>query len=289
MNNAIKNIWAVICYPLIYMGVQLVISFIYIFALTFTVIIKILISGENIRLDGIEELLLSHADLKIPLAISAAAAFVIIFLILRKEWKSERFLGVSGIRIPPVLLCAALGIALNILIMCVFSVISVPQAKDSPVEEMIGDNLIFEIITIALMVPFLEEIIFRGIVLKRLTRITRRHTAVFLQGVVFGLIHFNLDFINPNVDQVLYAFILGIIIGYIYIWFGSVWYAVSVHGAFNLTPIILIRIFGSDEINLLWFLAVSFVVFIVSAVSLSVLAERGKKDGHITGVGFKNN
>jgi len=279
MKNAIKNIWKIICYPLMYLGVQIVVSFIYIFAVGIAFAVKHIfdnaISGGDLmfgsfdNFDNIEELIMSWVDIRIPVILSSVICFLIVWLIIRKQWKADKFWSAGNLRISPPLLCISLGAALNVLTICILSMIPIAQ-QPQPFDDIIGNNFIIDFIMVALLAPVVEEIIFRGIVQKRLTKMMNARSAVFLQALIFGIVHLNLL-------QGVYAFVLGMIIGYIYHWFDSIWVAVILHIAFNGTSIALFYIFGDSDINLFYFLAIAAVVFIFSMASLVAMAERVKK------------
>jgi membrane protease YdiL (CAAX protease family) len=116
-------------------------------------------------------------------------------------------------------------------------------------------------------VPVLEEIIFRGAVHKYTSRLMSRHAAVFLQALIFGFIHL-------NIIQGVYAFFLGVIIGYIYLWFDSIYVAIAVHVAFNGTNIALLYLFGDSEIDLFYFLIMAVIGFIGSMAGIAFFAHK---------------
>jgi len=271
MKKIIKSIWKIICYPLLYMGIQLIIYFAYTFVIGIILGIKLGIeiaaSGEAFPPQNeINEMAASWIDLRIPVIISIFITFILIFLIIGKEWKSDEFWNISKIKASPILLCILLGAALNAFTISIVSML--PHSwQRQPIDGMIGDNIIIEIIGLALLVPILEEIIFRGIVLKRLTKTMKLQVALILQALIFAVIHFNLL-------QGTYAFILGIIIGAVYIRFDSIWYAVALHVIYNSTSIIIIHIAGDSELNLLYFMVISILILMVSSIGLIILAHK---------------
>jgi len=274
MKKVIKNIWKIICYPLIYLGAQIFVSVIYILALGILVAAKVILDnvifGISLNFDNIEDLIFSWVDFRIPVILSSAVTLFIIWLILRKQWKADRFWRFDNLRAAPPLLCVALGAALNVLTICILAMIPISQPPQ-PLDDIIGNNMILDLLMVALLAPVVEEIIFRGTVQKRLIKMTNVRGAIFLQAVIFGVVHL-------NIIQGIYAFVLGIIIGYAYYWFDSIWVAIVLHVAFNGTSIMLYYIFGDSEINLLYFLLIAAVVFIISMASLVAIAERLKKN-----------
>ncbi|MCL1858131.1 MAG: CPBP family intramembrane metalloprotease [Oscillospiraceae bacterium] len=290
MGRFIKNIWKIICYPLMYIGIQVAVTFIYMIVFSIAVGLKIgiesSVTGEPFQMDNIYENIydLIMSQMMIPVVISVFVTVLIIFLILRKEWAAEKFWNFARFKISPFLLCISLGAALNVLTICIIAMIPIPP-QPSPIDEIVGNNMIIDLLIISVFTPVLEEIIFRGIVLKRLNKMMRRHTAVFLQALIFGIIHLNLL-------QGIYAFFLGVIIGYIYLWFDSIYVAIAVHCAYNATSLILFYIFGDSDVNIFYFLVISALVFIISIASLVALAERQEKKAYshnLTGGNGNNN
>ena len=264
------------CYPLLYLGIQIAVSVTYGIGYAFYIGIKIgierAISGEpvDITADSLSEMMLSEMNLMIPVILSVVTAIVIIFLILRKEWKREKFWRISKLKISPMLLCFIFGAAANILTICILAIFGVSE-EPSVLDDLLGNNIILDFLSVAILAPVLEEIIFRGIVLNRLNKMTGRNAAIILQALIFGFIHLNLL-------QGIYAFFLAIFIGYIYLWFDSVWYAIIVHVAYNGTNLFLLYLLGDSEVDLFYFLIISAAFVIISMAGMVALADRKEKE-----------
>lgn len=276
MKKVFLNIWRVICYPLLYLGVQVVVTLVYLLVVIVPLSIRAGIesagSGGGLGGQDFVGFVLSRIDYKIPVIVSVFAAFLIMFLILRKQWKADRVWNFKHFG-PVVVFCLGVGFSMNILTNCVLSLLPLRQYS-SPVDDIAGVSFVFDFFVFALTAPVLEEIIFRGTVQKRLVKMMNLHAAVILQAFIFGLIH--LDLI-----QGAYAFVLGIIIGYIYHWYDSIWFACAIHIAFNGTSVLLLYIFGETEVNLFYFMLTALGFFAVSAASLIVFAKniKGLKSG----------
>ncbi|MCG8541725.1 MAG: CPBP family intramembrane metalloprotease [Clostridia bacterium] len=65
-------------------------------------------------------------------------------------------------------------------------------------------------VSICIIAPVFEEIIYRGIILEQLSKRYSITTSIIVSGLIFGLIHFNLH-------QSVNAFFIGLILGFIYI------------------------------------------------------------------------
>lgn len=120
----------------------------------------------------------------------------------------------------------------NIVGILVNTLISFLKGTDviNPLEGLVGtSSIIPTIIFIGILSPIVEEIVFRGVLLNKL-RIYGDKTAVWFTALTFGLFH-------GNLSQFFYAFVLGLIFGYLVIRTNTIKYAVILH--------IIVNLFGS--------------------------------------------
>jgi membrane protease YdiL (CAAX protease family) len=97
--------------------------------------------------------------------------------------------------------------------------ISTPVTVGPTVGEDYG--LALQFITMAVIPAFVEELLFRGLVLSNLLP-HGKSLAVVASGVLFGVMH-------QNFSQLLYATVAGIALGYIYVASRSIWPCVLLH------------------------------------------------------------
>lgn len=98
---------------------------------------------------------------------------------------------------------------------------------------------VISVLSIGIVFPIVEEAVFRGIMLRRLREKCTVHKAVIIHATVFSLYHLNLY-------QIPYTFVFGLLLGYLYIWSGSLWPVIIVHMVNNLLSSILVQ-FGNPE------------------------------------------
>ena len=91
-------------------------------------------------------------------------------------------------------------------------------------------SLLTQIIGLGLIVPIVEELLFRGVIFRRLRREFGRKAAVGISALIFGLIH-------GNLVQFIYAFILGALFAYLYELLGIIWVPICLHITANLVAI----------------------------------------------------
>ena len=134
-----------------------------------------------------------------------------------------------------------------------------------------GSTLALEILGTCIIIPFLEELLYRGIVYQRLKAFLGVKTAIVLSAVIFGAMHFNLV-------QFLYATAVGLFLAVIMEQEG-LGAAMAAHMVTNLVSVL------RSETKLFHFMDASMtgsvictVVESVLIVVLLVLAFRGGKE-----------
>ena len=85
-----------------------------------------------------------------------------------------------------------------------------------------GANFLF----LGILAPVFEELFYRKAIIDRLRRYGDL-PAILISGVIFGLMH-------GNFSQVFYTTAIGILLGYIYLKTGNVFYTISLHMAYNI-------------------------------------------------------
>lgn len=101
----------------------------------------------------------------------------------------------------------------------------------SPVTEMMSDLSPSLILYACLVAPFMEELLFRGMLLSR-ARVFGDRTAVFFTAILFGLMH-------GNLTQLLYGTAIGVILGYVAVKTNSIRYTVLMHALINSYGIVM--------------------------------------------------
>ena len=106
--------------------------------------------------------------------------------------------------------------------------------------KMIGGKFWSSFLLAAIFAPIFEEWLCRGMVLRGLLSKMKPGWAIVVSALFFALIH-----MNPW--QALNAFIIGVIMGYIYYKTGSLWLTMLVHFVNNGTAVVLGQISGVED------------------------------------------
>jgi len=130
--------------------------------------------------------------------------------------------------------------------------------------------LIFYVLSLTVAPAFIEEIIFRGIVMQSL----RRFGDVFAlaaSSLIFGIFHLNLI-------QMPYAFILGLCIGYFVMRTGSLWVGVIIHFVNNSIATVFEFLYPTMTEESWYFanLAYNLICIILSVIALALVLAKYK-------------
>lgn len=200
--------------------------------------------------------LLNGAIMELTVISNVIAIFACIFLavIFRKKRPLDAIdVDLSFDKKPLVLgACALLGIFGQIAILFVLNIISFPDAWTKLLEEnnsQISEAGAFmQILAVAVMAPLAEEIIFRAGIQGSLSRGLPKWVAIVASALIFGIMH-------GNPIGIIYATVLGILMGWIYSEFNSIIPSMVFHLAFNSMSLIISLFDG-----------IPFIICIISTV-----------------------
>ena len=100
-------------------------------------------------------------------------------------------------------------------------------APDNPVGTSLSTgNMLLNAVLVGIAFPILEEVVFRKLLCSRLLPLGEKK-AVVISAAIFGLIH-------GNLYQFAYAFLLGLVFGYVYVKTGKIIYTIVFHCIINL-------------------------------------------------------
>lgn len=136
--------------------------------------------------------------------------------------------------------------------------------------------LLVELFSTAILVPVMEELAFRGVLLSALKRFGSSF-AVIVSALIFALVH--LDFSN-----VVFAFLAGLVFGLIYYYTENLWLSVIIHALNNGFAVLgssLPGLVGADEMTLQVLLM--DIPLVVGLVSILILVIYKRKRLHLPG------
>lgn len=111
-------------------------------------------------------------------------------------------------------------------------------ATDAPYE------LYFNIFVIAIIPAIGEEIIFRGILQKNISRIFNNpHIGIWVAAIIFSAIHFQFQGFIPRM-------LLGALLGYLFYWTGNLWIPIIAHLVNNGFQVVAQYLYKEDMSNM---------------------------------------
>lgn len=106
--------------------------------------------------------------------------------------------------------------------------------------ELFLGNIVLVFLTVAIIAPVVEEIIFRGIILRGFLRRYSVVKALILSSLLFGFIHL-------NITQFITAFLVGLLLGWIYYKTNSLLFVILAHALHNASFVIFYWLFGLEQ------------------------------------------
>lgn len=89
------------------------------------------------------------------------------------------------------------------------------------------------VVVIALVPAISEELVFRGVIQKNLVRWFSPHVGVWLGAAIFSAIHFQFFGFVPR-------FVLGLVLGYLYLWSGNILVSMAAHFTQNAFQLLML-------------------------------------------------
>jgi membrane protease YdiL (CAAX protease family) len=157
-----------------------------------------------------------------------------------------------------------LAIAFGVVIQLVFSIVVDPllaRWTGTPVDVSSLDgmrgNLVNYLIMLAIgwvLGGFLEEMLFRGYLLKRIRIVLGDHPAATVIAVLLPALAFGLAHSYQDTAGMISTGLIGAILGALFVWYrGNLWLPILVHGFSNVVGITLIYTSGDRVLNTLLF------------------------------------
>ena len=242
--HPVMQIWRVIYPILIHLGISMAVSI----AFSMFFIWKV-ISGTDISnsYDVVEKI---NSSTLYQLILTSVLSGVITFFLYWKDQQRRKagFLGQGEdfVWSPPVIWFSVIILAiagsqmLNDLIL-VFRLNEIfPYYSQMTDDTMTGQPVWLLFLTVGLLAPAAEELIFRGLVFRRMKDFMNPWAAIILSALLFGIYH-------GNMIQFLYASLMGILLAVIYHRTGTLWTSILAHLVANLWSL-----FGNSWWSSMW-------------------------------------
>lgn len=199
-------------------------------------VIGYMITNKTKNADEVQKSLMSNGY--IVTTVAAVIALGIFFLVLRKKeqnlWQRCSFKKINGSAIGKITL---LAISITMFSCSVVYLTASKFESYNKVNESLSSahGSILAMISVVILMPMFEEILFRGLIFNELRKNVNIVVAIILQALIFAVFH-------GNILQGIYTFILGIILSLLYMWTKSLWANILCHIVYNLFGTIIIPI-----------------------------------------------
>ena len=256
--------------PGIFMGCSFVVSIIYAVILVFSVFSTMPYNPYSspygsYELENRLNEMLSMDNLMIMTGLNALICSIVFFFMHRrakKNFANDTARPRSGPGVMAVVCVAA--VAFNVLLVALFSFLP-DWLFEGGLESSSAWWL--DLAVAGLLAPVAEEFCFRLMAFNHFRRGIAFWPANFIQAGLFGLVHMNMM-------QSLYAFALGLFLGWIYERTRSIWAPILTHIFFNSANIALVYLIGDVDFSPFLLLIPAFIVSACGIAALRPLTER---------------
>ena len=194
-------------------------------------VFPILVHFLALQLTGI----LGSGDAAFQTMLAAVITMPLFFWLYRKDqnlWRKEKR-KITWIQWIIVIVAAA---GLNILFSALMSFLVSDYGITSESQDaLLSSRMLFQILGMGIAVPVTEELIFRGLVYRKLERYVSVKKAVLLGAAIFAVYH-------GNLLQILFAFPMGIILNLLYHRYEDLRVPILFHAVSNLMAVLLTAI-----------------------------------------------
>jgi membrane protease YdiL (CAAX protease family) len=106
----------------------------------------------------------------------------------------------------------------------------------------VGDPIltIVSVLAIVVLVPVIEELLFRGFLQSWLVSRFTPFTSIALSSAIFTMVHFSPSQGIANAELMTGLFLLALFLGYLYQRQGSLWASIGLHCTFNAVSVTMI-------------------------------------------------
>jgi len=198
--------------------------------------------------------------------LAVGITFWIVYSIRKRKTNIKTFhFKINNKRTIPLVIVAMIALYFGI-IGPIISLIPVPEFLKQIFIDLAKQTNVFSFISMVIVAPIFEELIFRGIMLDGLLKKYSPKKSILISSILFGLVH-----LNPW--QFIGALIIGVFIGWVYYHSKSISLAIIIHAANNLRGYIEMRLTDYDSSSMSETLVDSYggILNFVLVITISLL------------------
>lgn len=250
-----------LCYLTLFLGAQVLVML----PVAIAAIIRSAVEGAAVDQEALTQLLMEQS-MAFSLVANMLTLFIVMAFYLIRRKKFSEALWLRRVEAPALWAGAALAPALYVTVSV--GLLALPEAWLESYNEAssgITSGGMVGILAVVAAAPVVEEVIFRGLIMTRLSRAMPGWLAVVLSAVIFGACHGDPVWFG-------YTFPLGVFFGFLDLRAGSIWPSILGHMVFNAIGQAADLLPDSDGAVLGFFLAL-----LVSAILFPILDRKGLK------------
>ncbi len=275
-KNYVLEIWRIVYPVIVYLGLSLVVGIAFSIVLTTQLMMTVDLSSMS-PTEVTEFVLNKYMEKALIISmisgVLSLCLTVPLFFLDKKKAKREGGLKKYGsVKIVDMLLIFILGIfaciSINYLI-SISGLINIFPGYEQLAEMIYESSFFTQLLFTVLIAPVVEEFLFRGIIYKRLTNWCKPLVAGIISSAIFGAIHLNMI-------QFIYAFIIGMMLAYLYEKYKKIWVPILFHAAANGCSILTTKynVFSSLEATTEGTALIVVISTLLMLVMLFVLIKR---------------
>ncbi|WP_177199520.1 CPBP family intramembrane glutamic endopeptidase [Clostridium frigidicarnis] len=155
------------------------------------------------------------------------------------------------------------AIGLFVVSMSIMNLVGYIDVLSDSIEELGKPiNCPMGILSMVILIPIFEETLFRGLIFRELRNNINIIVGLIIQALIFSAFY-------DIFMQMRYSFVIGLILGIIYYWNGSIWASIIPHAVYNGCVILMFKIgyMKAGKLNLLY-LVFGMIIFIIGMTLL---------------------
>lgn len=274
MKNVLIALGKAICYTLLFVTMQFIVSFAVMLASGIGYAAEQLALSGGIDYDSLISVIYSGAAANAALItlisnVCTLGILLAFFALRKKDMLKE--INASPIPALAYVPLSVMGMCFAVLVTFIMGILPISEevwAEYNQSASVIDSAGFIPMLSTVIIAPIAEETVFRGLVYTRLKRAMPAWVAAILQAIIFGALH-------GQIIWMAYAFVMGLVLAATVESTGSLFAGMAVHICFNLMGgYVIEHIF--TESTALFILLSAVILMAVSVYSAVRIAKRGK-------------
>ncbi|MBB5263836.1 hypothetical protein HNP82_000934 [Catenibacillus scindens] len=229
-----RRLWRLFSPILLYYGIVILISLMGSFIVTYQM------AGEMAAMtmeEFTQDLMVRSLEATVPIYFaSGLIALIPLALMMRSDRRGHMYVGdVRGKNIGALAYCLIAGILSSLAVSIFVTISQAGQVFDGYAEatgEILSQSLIMQVLSAGIVMPVVEEMIFRGLMYSRMKDFMTPRGALLLSSLIFGVYH-------GNVIQGIYGVVMGLLLVFVYEKYQTLAAPVLCHIGANAVSIVL--------------------------------------------------